>query len=365
MRRLGDTVARLNASRKPLVQGEPTTSRLQSFAPGTDNPGGLDAFAYLPSKTSGAALVVVLHGCSQTAEAYDHGAGWSAHAEALGFALLFPQQARANNPGLCFNWFNSDDVARERGEAASIAAMISAMVSDNGLDPERVFITGLSAGGAMTAAMLASYPELFAAGAIIAGLPFGAATNMPQAFGAMQGAGLSDTVSAIRGVREASPEAQRWPQVTIIHGAADHTVAVANADALVSQWLGVHELDAAPDHDETTGRCRYRGWSNADGDVIVEDYRIEGMGHGTPLDIEVDPVETAGPFMLDVGFSSTLSLIESWKLAAAPARTPAPRPKVKSRAVTKAPKSPQASSPRTDGVKDVIESALRKAGLLA
>ena len=85
----------------------------------------------------------------------------------------------------CFNWFQSGDIERGHGEAASIRQMVATMVSDHGIDPARVFVTGLSAGGAMTSVMLATYPEVFAGGAIIAGLPYGAATNMQQAFETM------------------------------------------------------------------------------------------------------------------------------------------------------------------------------------
>ncbi|MDB5420122.1 MAG: LpqC, poly, partial [Brevundimonas sp.] len=219
MRRLGDTVARLSAAGKRPA-GSTAGGRLRPFAFGANNPGDLDAFVFTPPTPSGGALVVVLHGCSQTAEAYDHGAGWSQHAQAKGFSVLFPHQRRANNPGLCFNWFSPDDTARDRGEAASIAAMIIAMVRDHDLDPGRVFITGLSAGGAMTAVLLSVYPELFAGGAIIAGLPYGAASSMPEAFAAMRGQAASPGPDR---VRRAAPAADQWPRIAIVHGTGDRT----------------------------------------------------------------------------------------------------------------------------------------------
>ena len=116
------------------------------------------------------ALVVVLHGCGQTAAGYDFGTGWSTLAKRYGFALLMPEQQGSNNANTCFNWFNQGDVARGRGEAASIRQMIARMVADQKIDLHRIYITGLSAGGAMTSAMLAVYPEVFAGGAIVAGL---------------------------------------------------------------------------------------------------------------------------------------------------------------------------------------------------
>jgi poly(hydroxyalkanoate) depolymerase family esterase len=86
--------------------------------------------------------VVVLHGCTQTASGYDRSAGWSKAAEEHGFALLFPEQRRANNPNLCFNWFLPEDASRQRGEAQSIRQMITAMQARYATDPERVFVTG-------------------------------------------------------------------------------------------------------------------------------------------------------------------------------------------------------------------------------
>ena len=127
----------------------------------------------------------MLHGCTQTAAGYDIGAGWSTLADRYGFALLFPEQRQANNQKLCFNWFEAGDIARDRGEPLSIRQMIERMVRDHGIDEQRIFVTGLSAGGAMTGVMLATYPEVFAGGAVIAGLPYGSATSVKDAFEAM------------------------------------------------------------------------------------------------------------------------------------------------------------------------------------
>src|ERR1700757_3729276 len=168
---------RRQGTRSPLTETEQFGS----------NPGELKMLSYVPTnRQPSPALVVVLHGCGQTAAGYDLGAGWSTLAKHYGFALLLPEQQITNNANTCFNWFNPEDIARERGEAASIRQMIKRMVDAHGIDPRRVFITGLSAGGAMTTVMLATYPEVFAAGAIIAGLPFGIASNMREALTAMR-----------------------------------------------------------------------------------------------------------------------------------------------------------------------------------
>jgi feruloyl esterase len=131
------------------------------------NPGALRMFTYLPPDVSAdCALMVVLHGCTQSAASYDRGAGWSTLAERFGFALLLPEQQLSNNPNGCFNWFQTGDIQRGHGEALSIRHMVAKMVSDYGIDPARVFVTGLSAGGAMTSVMLATYPDVFAGGAM-------------------------------------------------------------------------------------------------------------------------------------------------------------------------------------------------------
>ena len=123
---------------------------LVDFAATFDNPGALRMLAFVPPGLApGAPLVVVLHGCTQTAAGYDAAAGWSALATAHGFALLFPEQVRGNNANGCFNWFETGDSRRGGGEAASIAHAVAAAVAQHRLDPARVFITGLSAGGAM------------------------------------------------------------------------------------------------------------------------------------------------------------------------------------------------------------------------
>ena len=192
------------------------------------------------------ALVVVLHGCGQTASGYDLGAGWSSLATRYGFALLMPEQQSSNNANGCFNWFNPEDTARDSGEACSIRQMITRMAGDVGIDPHRVFVTGISAGGAMTSVMLATYPEVFAGGAIIAGLPFGVATNVREALNAMFQSSSHPAGELGDLVRHASHHKGPWPKLSVWHGSADRQVNPANANEIVKQWLDVHQLPSAP-----------------------------------------------------------------------------------------------------------------------
>ena len=135
-------------------------------------------FSYAPADIPPKApLVIALHGCTQTSDEYDHGTGWSSLADSLGFAVVYPQQQPANNPKNCFSWFLPGDIVRGHGEALSIREMVEHAIATFAADRRKVFVTGLSAGGGMASVMLATYPEVFAGGAIIAGLPYGCASN--------------------------------------------------------------------------------------------------------------------------------------------------------------------------------------------
>ena len=272
------------------------------------NPGDLRMFAYVPENLQPApALVVVLHGCGQTAAGYDLGAGWSTLAQHYGFALLMPEQQLSNNGQGCFNWFNPEDTARDSGEACSIRQMIARMVSDHAIDTRRIYVTGLSAGGAMTTVMLATYPETFAAGAVIAGLPFGVATNVREALN-----GMFQTPAHPAGelgdlVRNASQHKGPWPKLSVWHGSADRTVNPANANEILKQWLDVHHLPPAPMSEGTVDGYPHQIWWNANGETVVESYTITNMAHGTPLGLADNDQRygAEGAFLIEAGISSS------------------------------------------------------------
>ena len=318
MPRLGDTVAIL-ARRKTGVTGNSVSVgaakllELQdTFGP---NPGRLQMYSYVPRDlAANAPVVVCLHGCGQSAEEYAIGAGWLILADRLGFAVLAPQQSASNNPNKCFNWFSDGDVTKGEGEAASIASMIAWIVKHKYVDPNRVFVTGLSAGGAMTMVMLASYPELFAGGAVIAGLPFGVAHDMMQAMMVMS---LSShrTVAQL-GKLVPHDERQVYPKLSVWHGSADHVVAPANGDAIAEQWASAHGLASHPDETVIVGKRTRSLWREPnDGRVVVELNRLEGLGHGVPLSTTgADGVGQTGPFMLEAGVSSSEEIAAFWGL---------------------------------------------------
>lgn len=286
--RIGRTIEELNRARQqwlrlfdlmPSEAPEPQ-GLLTETADFGDNPGNLRMYVYVPGmRPERPALVVVLHGCGQTPAQYDHRAGWCALAEKHGFLVCYPQQREANNSQSCFNWFAPRRRERDQGEAASIRAMVAYLAQTYALDPARIFITGFSAGGAMSAVMLAAYPDVFAAGAVIAGLAYGVADSVPQAMDAMAQGDKRSGPQAAAAVRMAAPF-DHWPRLLVWHGLADDVVAPANAGALVRQWRHVHGLRAPANTDRwLTGGRRQRIWCDAQGRAIIEHDMIVGLSH--------------------------------------------------------------------------------------
>jgi len=302
--------------------GNTTTRLRENFGFGS-NPGNLRMFVYRPpSLADNPALVVVLHGCSQTAAGYDLGAGWSTLADRYGFVLLFPEQQRSNNPNGCFNWFQPAHSQRGKGEPLSIRQMIEKSVVDHGIDRRRVFVTGLSAGGAMTSNMLACYPEVFAAGAIVAGLPYGAAASVQQAFETMFQSPSRPAPEWGDLVRNASPHRGPWPRISVWHGNADKTVIPPNAREIIKQWTDLHCLPISPSAKTRVDGFPREVWLNESGDELIESYTIANMAHGTPL--AVGEAEGAcgapGPFLLSVGISSSYHIAKFFGIAVARAQ---------------------------------------------
>src|SRR5258705_12553721 len=181
------------------------------------------------------------------------------------------------------------------------------MVAENKIDPRRIYITGLSAGGAMTSVMLATYPEVFAGGAIIAGLPYGVASNVREALNGMFQSPSRPAGELGELVRNASHHKGSWPKVSVWHGSADRTVNPANANEIVKQWLDRHCLPPAPISEETVDGYPRQVWWNADGETIVESYTITDMAHGTPLGIgdNDEKYGAQGAFLIEAGISSS------------------------------------------------------------
>lgn len=253
-----------------------TLSQVTGFG---SNPGALAMYAYLPTGLpSGAPLVVALHGCSQSASDYYSHAGWTKYADEYHFAVVYPQQSSSNNPLTCFNWYQSGDIARGQGEALSIKQMVDYAVAHYGSDASRVFVTGLSAGGAMTAVMLAAYPDVFAGGAVIAGLPYNCGTICQYSAQSKTPAQWGDLV------RAANPGySGPWPRVAIWYGTSDTTVVPANATELRDQWTNVWGISQTPTSTTSLPGNTTREDYDAAGAPAVQLYQVQGIAHGTPV----------------------------------------------------------------------------------
>jgi poly(hydroxyalkanoate) depolymerase family esterase len=258
-----------------LKPGRPEPDRFVVLPEFGANPGRLRLRIYLPAVPvhPDAPLIVLLHGCGQDAADFAADTGWTALADRLGVPLLLPEQQEANNRQRCFQWFQPGETERGHGEAASIAAMVSAATSRFKSDPRRVFVAGLSAGGAMAAAMLAAYPDLFAAGAVFAGLPVGTATSAVEALVRMA-SGSPDYPAPewVERARRVAPQdyAWPWPRLSVWHGDADQIVAPDNGRKLAAQWCALHGLPDKP----TRETAHHRVWGDA-----VELWTLPGLGH--------------------------------------------------------------------------------------
>lgn len=221
-----------------------------------------------------------------------------------------------NNSSLCFNWFAARHNERDQGEALSIKQMIDKMKADHNIDPSRIYITGLSAGGGMTSVMLATYPEVFAGGAIIAGLPYKCASGMNDALSCMFiGKNLSPSQWGNL-VRSAADHAGPWPKISIWHGSQDFMVRPINATELMEQWTDVHGIDQVPDVQDTVKGYPHKVFEDASGNALVETFDVTGMSHATPVDpgSGEDQCGAVAAWIFDANICSSFFIAKFWGL---------------------------------------------------
>lgn len=227
---------------------------------------------YVPPGVNGQArpLVVMLHGCTQDADDFAAGTAMNEAAREQGFYVLYPVQPRETNPQKCWNWFKHNHQQAGKGEPSILADMTRHVIAEYGIDTRRVYVAGLSAGGAMAAILADTYPQLYAAAGVHSGLAAGAAKDLPSALSAMKGIG----------VRPGATSSTRVPTI-VFHGDRDATVHPSNAGAVVAASAGT---DARVQSQRVSGANQGRDstkrvYTNAQGKVVAEYWEVHGAGH--------------------------------------------------------------------------------------
>ena len=231
-------------------------------------------------------LVVMLHGCTQDPDDFAAGTGMNEAAREQGFYVLYPEQSQAANPSRCWNWFKHGDQRRDGGEPALLASMTQTVMERRGIDRRRIFIAGLSAGGAMAIIVAEAYPEIFAAVGVHSGLPRGAAANVMEALAVMK-SGAAKPASPTMGTR-----AQMHVPTIVFHGDQDRTVHPRNGEQVIAAVLANAALGGDPSQAITGGRIdveqgsvsqgrRYTRSTHRDasGNATAEHWLVHGAGH--------------------------------------------------------------------------------------
>lgn len=242
------------------------------FTPGSHSHDGArrDYKLYIPP-TAGREplpLVVMLHGCTQNPDDFAAGTAMNEVAQAKGCYVLYPAQSRQANPQGCWQWFKHSHQQRGRGEPALLAGMTREVMGRHTIDPRRVYVAGLSAGGAMAAILGAAYPDLYAAVGVHSGLAAGAATDLSTALAAMRGG------AAGRGTAHGVP-------TIVFHGDADATVHPANGEHVIAACAGTTAAVQTHRIDGESGRASTRRVHSdpADGRVLGEHWLVHGAAH--------------------------------------------------------------------------------------
>jgi len=301
------------------IQSQTELTEVKNF--GT-NPGHLTFFLHTPKiKKEKMPLVVALHGCNENVEIISKQSGWNKLADENGFCVIYPQQRFFNNTSSCFNWFNEKDISKNSGESGSIKQMLDFICDSLSIDTTKIFAYGLSAGAAMSVALLADYPETFNAGAILAGGPFMMATNALNGVSAMLNPKHKSSREWGELVRKQNPNYKgKYPRIVIAHGKNDKVVSSKNSYELVKQWAYVLHTDTVATkiienfaNNNDINRKVYLDKQNEEKIIF---YEINNLGHALP----VDPGEGAnqggktGLFAVDKNFFSTYWIAKDFGL---------------------------------------------------
>jgi poly(hydroxyalkanoate) depolymerase family esterase len=293
-----------------------TFSEVKSFG---SNPGNLRMYIYVPAgmPAAPAPLVVVLHGCNITATAYATASGWNELADEYKLYVVYPEQQAANNNYTCFNWFNPPDYLRDQGESASILQMVQQTKKDHAIDDNKVFVTGLSAGGAMAVNLGATYPDVFAGVGAMAAIPYGCANDANSGFACMDpGVDQTPTQWGAKAKGAHSGYTGPYPVMTVFHGSADGTISDMNLTEIVDQWTSLHGTDTVPEIDEDFHFHPHKVYKDASGRAVVESYHLQQMPHGITVDPGLSP-EQGGQvtwFAFDLNIWSSYYAAKFWGL---------------------------------------------------
>jgi len=240
-------------------------------------------------------LVVMLHGCTQNPDDFAAGTAMNEAARAQGFFVLYPEQSQKANPQRCWNWFKHSHQMRGRGEPALLAGMTRDTIARYAIDADRIYIAGLSAGGAMAAIMGQAYPELFAAVGVHSGLAAYAANDLPSALAAMSGnKGPLGNAGSLTGKTPASSNGPSDMPTIVFHGDADNTVHPSNGDQVITAAAGKASAVQAETVTAAGGRSSVRRvYRNDEGSVMGEHWLVKGAPHawsgGSPQGSYTDP----------------------------------------------------------------------------
>jgi poly(hydroxyalkanoate) depolymerase family esterase len=240
--------------------------------------GSLDYRLYLPAdhESRELALVIMLHGCTQSPEDFAVGTRMNALAEEFGLIVAYPHQPRLANAQGCWNWFDRRHQNRGSGEPAKLAGLAQALAKEFDVRRERVFAAGLSAGGAMAEILAQTYPDVFDAVGIHSGLPYKSAGDVPSAFAAMNGSAPFNPAPLV-----SDRPSDRNVRRIIVHGLADHTVNSVNGERLLDEAeRGETSLTRSDlDWPIEGGRVSRRALKDSDGQPVAEQWLVEGGGH--------------------------------------------------------------------------------------
>lgn len=266
-------------------------------------------------------LVVVLHGCNQDAQSISRQSGWNKLADHFDFYAIYPEQKRLNNASDCFNWYSEENITRNKGECGSIKQMIDHMRDSLHIDTTQIFIYGLSAGAAMTSVMMANYPWLFRAGAVLAGGPYGMGTGAMTGLGAMVNSKSKTSKEWGELVEKNNPGYKgSYPNLIVVHGKKDKVVNPKNSIQLIKQFAYLLHTDTvasdtihsfAKNADVTKYIFR-----NKENKEKIFYYEIDHLGHALVVDPGDDIMHggETGLFTVDKDFFSTYWIAKDFGL---------------------------------------------------